>query len=65
MEKPQKKPVVVGKLTDAKEYGVAGVVGCSGCASTRGTLVGKHFQCGTPTCRFRRKPQPKSPWSKK
>ncbi len=59
------KPVIVGKLSDAKDNGVAGVVGCAGCASTRGTLVGKNFQCKTYGCRFRRKPSPKSPWSKK
>lgn len=62
----EKKPkvVIVGKLSDAKAKGVAGVVGCSGCASTRGTLVGKNFQCETAGCRFQRKAAPRSPWTK-
>lgn len=63
MEKPAQARVV-GKLSDARDKGVGGVVACAGCRSTKGSLVGKTFMCDTWSCKFYRfkKSAPASPW---
>lgn len=66
---PNRRPPqanVEGSLDDAKERGMSGIVACSGCRSTSGTLVGKHFQCNTDDCKYRQKTVVQAnPWARR